>query len=117
MDIDELQEEGAPAYSVCTLVTDHDQYARMKRSMVEAGFGEEDCEYLYIDNSESNRHDAYSGIRRFLDLARGSYVILCHQDVLLLGGTFNPGDHSTGPDPDETERIVGEHVRLFSRFG
>jgi hypothetical protein len=38
-------------------------------------------------------------------------------DVLLLGGTFKPGDHSTHPEPAETERIIGEHKRLFTAFG
>ena len=37
--------------------------------------------------------------------------------LALLGGTFKPGDWSRNPEPEETERIIGEHVRLFSGFG
>lgn len=45
---------------------------------------EADCEYLYIDNSERNEADAYHGLNALLNAARGSHVILCHQDIRLL---------------------------------
>ncbi len=48
---------------------------------------------------------------------RGQLYMFPRTDVLLLGGTFKPGDYSTHPEPDETERIIGEHVRLFADFG
>ncbi len=38
-------------------------------------------------------------------------------DVLLLGGTFKPGDWTTHPEPDETARIIAENQRLFANFG
>src|SRR6185437_1409186 len=41
------------------------------------------CEYLYIDNSTQNKYDAYAGLNKFLLEAKGKYVILCHQDILL----------------------------------
>lgn len=48
---------------------------------------------------------------------RGQLYMFPRTDVLLLGGTFKPGDYSTHPEPEETERILGEHLRLFSAFG
>ena len=38
-------------------------------------------------------------------------------DVLLLGGTFKPGDSSRNIETGETERIVQEHKKLFDSFG
>ena len=37
-------------------------------------------------------------------------------DTVLLGGTFKLGDYSRNPEPEETERIVSEHQRIFSGF-
>ena len=37
-------------------------------------------------------------------------------DTILLGGTFKLGDYSRNPEPEETERIVTEHQRIFSRL-
>jgi D-amino-acid oxidase len=37
-------------------------------------------------------------------------------DTILLGGTFKLGDYSRNPEPEETERIVTEHQRIFSGF-
>jgi glycine/D-amino acid oxidase-like deaminating enzyme len=48
---------------------------------------------------------------------RGQLYMFPRTDVLLLGGTFKPGDDSSHPEPEETERIVGEHMRLFAGFG
>jgi hypothetical protein len=72
------------AYTFATLVTDHAQYADMVASFDAGGFGAEDCEYLYLDNSKGNRLGAYRGLNRLLDEARGKYVVLCHQDLRLL---------------------------------
>jgi hypothetical protein len=71
-------------YSICTFVTRHSQYNDMVESFVSHGFSYGDCEYLYIDNSEANRCEAYAGINKFLTTARGLDVIICHQDLLLL---------------------------------
>ena len=35
-------------------------------------------------------------------------------DVLLLGGTFKPGDWTTHAEPEETDRILREHQRIFA---
>ena len=48
---------------------------------------------------------------------RGQLYMFPRTDVLLFGGTFKPGDYSTHPEPEETERIIGEHQRLFQAFG
>ncbi|MBC7914362.1 MAG: acyl esterase [Pyrinomonadaceae bacterium] len=71
-------------FSICTLVTNYQEYQEMVASFVAAGFTEDICEYLYADNSEKNTFEAFGGINRFLQEARGQYVILCHQDILLL---------------------------------
>ncbi|HVS63045.1 MAG TPA: FAD-dependent oxidoreductase, partial [Thermoanaerobaculia bacterium] len=48
---------------------------------------------------------------------RGLLYMFSRSDVLLLGGTFRRGDATTAADPEETERIVSEHRRIFSDFG
>lgn len=73
-----------PAFSVCTLVTDHAQHAAMRASFEARGFSGDTAEFLHLDNSAGNAWDAYAGLARLLDLARGRHVILCHQDVRLL---------------------------------
>jgi hypothetical protein len=70
-------------FSVCTLVTRKEEYGQMMGSFVSRGFTRDCCEYLYIDNSEGCRYDAFSGLNLFLQQAQGKYIILCHQDVLL----------------------------------
>lgn len=102
-----LRSPAEPAYrfSICTLVTRPDQYAGMLRSCREAGFGA-DCEYLCIDNSRGNVHDAFSGYDAFLVEARGEYVILAHQDVELC---FD--------DRSALERRLGELTALDPHWG
>ncbi|HEY0896855.1 MAG TPA: hypothetical protein VGE15_09920, partial [Sphingobacteriaceae bacterium] len=65
-------------YSVCTLVTRLSEYYEMVGSFIEAGFSKDQCEYLYIDNSSENTYDAFGGLNRFLQEAKGKYIILCH---------------------------------------
>jgi hypothetical protein len=74
----------ALAYTIATMVTDKDEYRRMVAALREAGFGDDDCEYIFADNSRGNRYDAFEAYNRFLLEARGRYVILCHQDILPL---------------------------------
>ena len=70
-------------YSICTLVSNPSEYAGMVASFVEAGFREDLCEYLYCDNSRTNQLDPYAAYNIFLRSARGRYIVLCHQDILL----------------------------------
>lgn len=75
---------GGPLFSICTLVTRDAEYAEMVESFLSRGFAPDRAEFLYLDNTSENNWDAFQGIRRFLSLARGTYVILCHQDIRLL---------------------------------
>jgi hypothetical protein len=70
-------------FSICTLVTNKEEYTEMVDSFLKAGFDQESCEYQYIDNSTRNKYDAFYGLNRFLSMARGKYIILSHQDILL----------------------------------
>jgi hypothetical protein len=72
-------------FSICSLVTDLAEYAEMVSSFRDGGFGGTDCEFLYLDNSRGNTFDAFAGYNLFLARAAGDYVILCHQDILLIG--------------------------------
>lgn len=70
-------------FSICTLVTRKEEYNEMLTSFIDKGFDTSCCEYLYLDNSESNIFDAYSAYNLFLKLAKGKYIIMCHQDIIL----------------------------------
>lgn len=73
------------AYSIGTLVNDMHQYEAMRTSFAAHGFSGADCEFLLIDNSGPAQTSAYAGLNAVLTAARGRYVILCHQDVRLIG--------------------------------
>ena len=81
--IDGIKDSGV-IYSICTFVTRFDQYNNLVNSFVSHGFSYNDCEYIYIDNSKDNRYDAYRGINKLLTTAKGKYIVICHQDVLLI---------------------------------
>ena len=70
-------------YSVCTLVTNMQEYAEMVDSFISAGFHKAICEYRYIDNSIANNFEAFKAYNLFLQNAQSEYIILCHQDVLV----------------------------------
>ena len=76
--------EESVRYSICTIVTRLDQYEEMIESFRNCGFLEPDCEFLYLDNSQGNVFNAYTGNNLFLNVARGQFIILCHQDVFLM---------------------------------
>jgi hypothetical protein len=67
-------------FSICTLITDNEEYQQMKDSFVQQGF-DEGCEYLVADNIAVNKFNAFQAIRRFLQDARGEFIIIVHQDV------------------------------------
>ena len=77
------------AYTIATLVNDKAQYEAMRATFRAFGFAEPDCEFLsittFIDNTGAGQTEAYAGLNRLLDEARGRFVILCHQDVRLIG--------------------------------
>ena len=80
-EIDEIKNK--KLFSICTLVTNLDEYQEMITSFEAAGFNEDNSEFIYIDNSEHNKYDAYDGLNKSLNVSQGQYVILCHQDVLI----------------------------------
>jgi hypothetical protein len=67
-------------FSMCTLVSNMDEYKLLLDSAKKAGFNNENTEFIYIDNSE-NKYDAYDGLNQCLNKASAKYVILVHQDV------------------------------------
>lgn len=71
-------------YTIASIINDHAQLEAMHCSFRTGGFGESDCEYLYIDNTAGEQICAYSGLNALLNEANGRHVILCHQDIRLL---------------------------------
>lgn len=85
MHITELDEHiiDTKTFSICTLVTDLSEYHQMCESFSNAGFSNENSDFIYIDNSKNNKYDAYEGVRKFLNSSKNKYIIICHQDILL----------------------------------
>lgn len=79
-----MRADPAIAFTFGTLVTDPIMYEAMKSSFRDRGFTEGDCEFLMVDNTSGRNTDAYHGLNQILDDARGAYVVLCHQDVMLV---------------------------------
>jgi hypothetical protein len=126
-DISELLTSGIH-YSICTLVTRPSEYETMRRSFVAGGFGGEDCEYLFIDNSRSNDVDAFQGYNRFLAEAKGKYIILCHQDIVLIADPRDVLDKRLAElekaDPDwglcgnaGATTTGAQEIRISDRYG
>lgn len=76
--------KGASRYAIASLVTDLAQFDAMRASFQSGGFGDGDCEYLFLDNTGTEQTDAYRGLNALLNAAAAQFVILCHQDVRLL---------------------------------
>jgi hypothetical protein len=70
-------------FSICTLVTKKAEYEEMLQSFIDKGFDEKTCEYIYIDNSKQCTFEAFKGLNEFLKQAKGKFIILCHQDIIL----------------------------------
>src|SRR4051794_27915048 len=70
-------------FSICSLITNWDEYALMKESFERNGFIDQ-CEYLIVDNSRGNVMDAYKSINKFLSLSNAKYTIIVHEDVRCL---------------------------------
>lgn len=69
-------------FSICTLVTNWDEYNDMRQSFERKGFTADCCEYFIADNSKGNVYDAYTAINRFFSLSSADYTILIHQDTI-----------------------------------
>ena len=76
-------------YSICTLVTRHHEYQQMMQSFVDKGFTSDKCEFLHIDNSVTTTFEAFEGYNIFLQKAKGRYIILCHQDLLIHDSNYS----------------------------
>lgn len=70
-------------FSICTLVTRKQEYNEMLKSFTDKGFSAVNSEFLFADNTEKNQFDAFTAINIFLKQAKGKYIIICHQDVLI----------------------------------
>ena len=70
-------------YSICSVVSNKVQYENMLKSFIDAGFTKEKCEYLFVDNSKENIFDSFKAFNLFLNIAKGKYIIICHQDIVL----------------------------------
>ena len=79
-----LDNTSIPRYTIGTLVNDPKQYEQMLASYHSHGFTSDDCEFFSIDTTRDNVACAYRGLNLLLNQARGTYVILCHQDIRLL---------------------------------
>lgn len=71
-------------YSICTIVNSYEKYNQMLESFSNSGFNRNNSEFIYVDNLTANKYDAYGSIRRFLKRSSGKYIIICHQDIVLV---------------------------------
>lgn len=67
-------------FSICSIITDEDEYNVMKQSFENCGFID-GCEYIIADNTQGNAFDAYQAVNRFIREAIGKYLVIVHQDV------------------------------------
>jgi hypothetical protein len=88
VEVSELDQPFIPkkelTYSICTIVNSFSKYNQMLDSFLNSGFNIKNTEFIYVDNDKVNKYDAYTAIRRFLKRACGKYIIICHQDVVLV---------------------------------
>jgi len=77
-----IEKEYSKTFSICTLVNDKELYDEMVMCYKQMGF-DDDCEFLFIDNTETNQTCAYQGLNTLIDQSSGKYIILCHQDILV----------------------------------
>lgn len=82
LEIDSIPER-KKIFSICTLVTNFEEYSQMLDSFQKAGFDDSECEFIHINNVGQNKYDAFKGISKFLTHANADYIIICHQDIVL----------------------------------
>ena len=78
----------------------------MRATFEAAGFDDNDCEFVLMDNVSSNEHEPFSAFSAQLDAAERkgqSRVVLCHQDVRLDRG------HGRQQLDAELDRLDDEH--------
>jgi hypothetical protein len=70
-------------FHICTISNNLKQYEEMKASFIASGFSLESCRYSLFNNSEGNQFDPYQTFNVIKSSTIESYIILCHQDVLI----------------------------------
>jgi hypothetical protein len=114
-------------FSICTLVTNFDQYENLVKSFQSKGF-DSCCEFLFIDNTKKNVYDAYSGLRYLINISKGKYIILCHQDIELIDDDANALLHKINEldQKDKNWAVAGNAghdlsgklaIRISDKFG
>ncbi len=83
-----LLPEARARFTICTLVTNPEQYSAMVESFTAQGFDPVNARYLYVDNTKSNAFDAYAGLNRMIAQSETPFIILCHQDLTLITAGF-----------------------------
>lgn len=79
--INKKGDHSALQFSICTIITDDDQYQQMRNSFEKNGFTD-NCEYVIVDNRQQNNKDAYQAINWFMQTAKGEYILVVHQDII-----------------------------------
>ena len=69
-------------FCIATLVNDPSAFENLAQSFRSAGFTDEHCNYIVLDNSDGNRYEPYSSLTRIASESNEKYVIFCHQDVI-----------------------------------
>lgn len=64
------------------MIADMDLYCELSKTLDKNGFS--DCPRILVDNTESNRMDAFQGVNYFLSEAETDYIVLIHDDCHLL---------------------------------
>ncbi|PQV63692.1 hypothetical protein B1R32_10931 [Abditibacterium utsteinense] len=70
-------------FHICTLANNLSQYKSMKNSFLAAGFDEHRCRYTIFDNANSNAYEPYSAFNAASSETEETYLIFCHQDILI----------------------------------
>lgn len=76
-------------FTIGTLVNDIIEYEAMLQSFEKKGFSSQNSEYIYINNCDENKYDAYQGLNKIILSSRAKYIIMCHQDVILHADDLN----------------------------
>ena len=80
---DLIDREQGLLFTVGTLVNSLTEYELMIQSFQHKGFSSLNSEFIFIDNCIRNKMDAYDGLNRITNLAKGKYIILCDQGIRL----------------------------------
>lgn len=78
-----MKKTAIKTFKICTIANNMSLYEQMKVSFIKAGFSEEFCNYLLLDNSDGNVHDPFRSINSVISETYEPYIIFCHQDILV----------------------------------